>query len=82
MSEKVLHEVRFVETDEGYRIDIKGDKEQLKKMGMDRMLHKGFGHQGFARQHRFRRGPWGHPMGFWCSPSWVTEDEAAEEQTT
>ncbi len=39
MSEKVLSEIRFIETDEGYRVEIKGDKEKLKKMGF---MHRGF----------------------------------------
>lgn len=34
MADKVLHEMRFIETDDGFRIEIKGDKEQLRKMGI------------------------------------------------
>ncbi len=54
MAEKVIHEYRLIETDDGYRIEIKGDKEQIKKWMMGRR----------------RRGPWGWkragfgPMGF------------------
>jgi len=33
MTEKIIHEVKFIETDDGFRIEINGDKEQLKKMG-------------------------------------------------
>ncbi len=32
MSEKVLHEVQIVETDDGFRIELKGDKEMLRQM--------------------------------------------------
>jgi hypothetical protein len=39
--EKVISEVKMIETDDGYRIEIKGDKEQIKA------LMKGF--------HRSRR---------------------------
>ncbi|GAH41152.1 unnamed protein product, partial [marine sediment metagenome] len=38
MAEKVLSEIRFIETDDGYRVEIKGDKEKLKKMDF---MHKG-----------------------------------------
>jgi hypothetical protein len=31
MAEKVIHEYRLIETDEGYRIEITGDKEQINK---------------------------------------------------
>lgn len=34
MSEKVLQEIRFIETNDGFRIEAKGDKEQLKAMGL------------------------------------------------
>jgi hypothetical protein len=30
MTEKALSEIRFIETDEGYRVEIKGYKEKLK----------------------------------------------------
>lgn len=32
--DKVLHEFRIIETDDGFRIEIKGDKEQLRPMIM------------------------------------------------
>jgi hypothetical protein len=32
MSEKVLHEVQIVETEDGFRIELKGDKEMLRRM--------------------------------------------------
>jgi hypothetical protein len=59
MAEKVINEFRVIETDDGYRIEIKGDKEHLKKF-----LH-GSGRHGW-RHHGFR-GPmgfgFGHMMG-------------------
>lgn len=30
MAEKVVHEYRIIETDDGYRIEIRGDKERIK----------------------------------------------------
>lgn len=80
MTEKVLHEVRFVETDDGYRIDIKGDKEQLKKMGLHHLKHKGFGAGAFFGRRGFRHGPWGrHPMGYWGPPPWACEGYESDE---
>ncbi|MDX1412004.1 MAG: hypothetical protein R3351_07585 [Nitrospirales bacterium] len=35
MADKVIHEVRFVETDDGFRIEVKGDKERMRQMGWD-----------------------------------------------
>jgi len=58
--EKVINEFRLIETDDGYRIEIKGDKERLKKL-----LFGGFGGFG-GRKHwkkRHRRGPFGFGFG-------------------
>jgi hypothetical protein len=54
MEEKVLHEVRVIETEDGFRIEIKGDKERIKEF----LQHRGFFGRGF--------GPMGHggPFGF------------------
>ena len=81
MEDKVISEFKVVETEDGYRIEIKGDKEKLKKMfehgprgffpGMRHGRH-GFGPFGF-RHH----GPWGHgPWGWWDE-----EDEGQPEKT-
>ncbi len=69
-NEKVIHEVRVVETEDGFRIELKGDKEQLRQLisrfGLGNQ-HRGFGgHQGFAGHHGFgdQRGFGGHhPFG-------------------
>lgn len=78
MADKVIHEVRLIETDEGFRIEITGDKERLKKM----FLHPGmFGHgMGFGR--RFHKGRRGHGYGFappWISGWWEEESEGEPE---
>jgi len=49
--EKVIKEFKIVETEDGYRIEIKGDKEKMKEMFS--------GHRG----HKFRGGHF-HPFGF------------------
>ena len=68
--DKILHEVRIVETEDGYRIEIKGDKERLKQMfdkgfPFGRMaggFGGGFGPGRHGHHGPFgwgRRGPWG-----------------------
>lgn len=61
--EEVIHEVKIIETDDGYRIEIKGDKERLKRW-FDRMPF-GMGMPfdfGFRARHEHgrghRHGPW------------------------
>jgi len=88
MAEKVLHEVRFIETDDGFRIEVKGDKERMKEMfesGMGPMHGMGFmpgmrhgPMKGFRRRARktWRNGPgFMMPPRMWCD-MW---DEEAEE---
>ena len=56
MTEKVLHEFKLIETEDGFRMEVKGDKERLKKMGFGRgMFGMGFGR---GRKHGRRRGRW------------------------
>lgn len=81
MADKVIHEMRLIETDDGFRIELKGDKERLKKM----FFHPGmmFGHKmGFGR--RFRKAHRGHGYGFappWMSGWWDEESEGESEGT-
>jgi len=71
MADKVISEFKVVETDDGYRIEIKGDKEKMKQWmehrgGMGRHGGFGFGPGRFMR-HFFgmrHHGPWGRgPWG-------------------
>lgn len=83
--EKVIRELRFIETDDGYRIEIKGDKEKMKH------FLRGFrGRRGWRRRHgpfRFFGMPHGFGFGgpgFWagCCPwdaDFVTEFEEEDE---
>jgi hypothetical protein len=86
--EKVIQEFRVIETDDGFRIEIKGDKEQLREfvMSLDprRWTHHGgpewkgpFGGGGPRPwKMRFKRGGWG-PFAFgW---GWDEEDEGEDE---
>ncbi|MBN1994451.1 MAG: hypothetical protein JW953_17265 [Anaerolineae bacterium] len=82
--EKVINEFRVIETDDGFRLEIKGDKEAIREM-----LH-GFGPR-FSHHHRRKKHP-GHGFGFsfgphfwaefgnWCGPWWNWEEEEEEEK--
>ena len=77
MTEKLLTEMRFIETDDGYRIEMKGDKENLKKMGF---THKGFGPGRFCGRGRGRFWGRGHGYG---PPPWAWEwEEMSEEESS
>jgi hypothetical protein len=89
--EKIIQEFRIIETDDGFRIEIKGDKEQLREfvMNMDprqwaRRRGPGRGipfemhrSRGRRREHGFRFGP----MGAWFGFDWegCDEDEPQHE---
>ena len=74
MTEKVLSEIRFIETDDGYRVEIKGDKEKLKKMGF---MHKGCGSGKFFGRGRGKFWGRGHEYG---PPPWAWEWEEMTEE--
>ncbi len=65
MTEKVIHEIKIVETEDGFRIEIKGDKEAIRRMmqGFGAGFPFGPGFRGpfgpgFGQGFRGRRGPW------------------------
>jgi len=67
MAEKEIREVRLIETDDGFRSEVKGDKAYLKKI----FFHPGmmFGHKmGFGG--RFCKARRGHGYGF--APLWIS----------
>lgn len=62
--EKIINEFKVVETDDGFRIEIKGDKEVIRKM------LRGFGAGfPFGSGFRFSFDPefWSS-FGGWCGP--------------
>ncbi len=82
MTERVIHEVRIIETEDGFRVEVKGDKERMRRMGFGPGFPFGLGAafgfgMGFgpARfRHRMRR-RWGFgPWGCW----WEEPEEEAE----
>lgn len=74
--EKVIQEFKIVETEDGYRIEIKGDKEKMKEMfsGLRRRKFRGgpFHPFGFGMGHAFWSG-----MGPWCCGR-EEEEESSE----
>ncbi len=46
MAEKVIHEYKLIETDDGFRIEIKGDKEQIRKWMEGGSRHRRMGWRG------------------------------------
>ena len=78
--EKLINEFRVIETDDGFRIEIKGDKEHLKRF----IEHGPFGKKGpFGRRwhRRAHFGPmfFGHGFGAGvCCGPW--DEEAADEE--
>lgn len=82
MTEKVIHEVRFIETDDGFRIEVKGDKERMRDMGCGHGM-MGFGPMRFMHRRRHgrhgRRHRHGHGFGPW---GWWWDDVEDDEDDT
>ena len=75
--ENVISEFRIVETDDGYRVEIKGDKEAIKAAMRGfpfRHAHRGPGHFFFGRHAK-------RAMGF-CGPWTMEETEPDAESDT
>jgi len=72
--EKVISEFKVIETDDGFRIEIKGNKEAIRRM------LSGFGpcdsfRAGAPFSRSFRFGPgFGSGFGSWCG-SWERTEE-------
>jgi hypothetical protein len=78
--EKVINEFKVVETDDGFRIEIKGNKEAIRRMLRGFGPHSFFGAHGpFGRNFRFGFGP-----GFWSGFGgwWDPWEETEEEDKT
>ena len=79
--EKVINEFKVIETDDGFRIEIKGDKEAIREMWGN------FGPRGFrghkrkhGRDFGFGFGPhfWAHFGGMCGHDVWEDETEHKE----
>lgn len=71
--EKIIKEFRVIETDDGFRIEIKGDKEQMREFVMS-MDPRNWGRGRWGR--RPRRGPW---MFMWPWMWWCEEEAGPHE---
>ena len=77
--EKVITEWRVVETDDGFRVEIKGDKEAMRSWTQ----HLKSCGPTFWRHHRMPFGPWGgrfwgHGFGY-CRPWGEEESDEPKE---
>ena len=72
--EKVINEWRVIETDDGYRIEIKGDKEAMRNCFRHARARMHWGMHGMPFGPR-RAHFWRH--GFWCCDE---EQEEPEEE--
>ena len=80
--EKVINEFKVIETDDGFRIEIKGDKEAIREMWGN------FGPRGFRGHKRKHGRDFGFGFGphFWTHfggryGPWEWEEEEEEEDT-
>jgi hypothetical protein len=74
--EKIINEFKIIETDDGFRVEIKGDKEVIRKMFSAGPHHFFRGKGPFGHHFPFGPGFWGR-FGGWCAP-W---DEPEEEKS-
>jgi hypothetical protein len=74
-----LGEFKIVETEDGFRIEIKGDKEAIRRM-LAGFGPKSFFKEGipFDRGFHFDFGP-GFWAGFGCGPWWDREEGKAKK---
>ncbi len=71
MAEKVIHEVRVIETDDGFRIEVKGDKERMRKLGLEPRKRKDFWPRRRGGKRCGRRGHRNVPdFARWAWPRW------------
>lgn len=77
--EKIVNELRVVETDDGFRIEIKGDKEQIKAFMTGFGEHKPGPHRHGRRRGAFPFGPLMWMKAASCYGMWDAEVE--EEQS-
>lgn len=72
--EKVINEFKVIETDDGFRIEIKGDKEAMRKLFSHVGAHRHLGRGPFGRGFPFGPGFWGGFSG-WCNPCEEPEEK-------
>ena len=82
--EKVINEFKVIETDDGFRIEIKGDKEAIREMlgGFGPHFFRGRGRRNRPFGPQFGFGPhfWTHFVGRYGP--WEWEEEETEQEDT
>lgn len=77
--DKIINEFRVIETDDGFRIEIKGDKEKIKAFMSGFARHKRPpGWHGHAGPFPFPFGPWMWTGTASCCGEWDFEAEGEE----
>jgi hypothetical protein len=79
--EKLIHEMRMIETDDGYRIEIKGDKEKMKKFFSELKKHGREHHRGQRHGGHGYFPPWMWMKMASCHGPWdfeIDEEESEE----
>jgi hypothetical protein len=77
--EKVVNEVRVIETDDGFRIEIKGDKDQIKAFMSGLGKHRAGPHWHGRHRGGFPFPPWMWMKAAACRGMWDFEAEEGEE---
>jgi len=84
--EKIIQEFRVIETDDGFRIEIKGDKEQLREwvMHLDPRHWGGPGMRFAFGTHQRRHGRHAHSFGFgpFSFGAWACCEDDDEEEAS
>jgi hypothetical protein len=78
--DNVISEFKVIETDDGFRIEIKGDKEKIKS------FIGNFEHSKSRHWHHrpgFGWGPWGFNPMMWASMAhcWEPDEEETEKKS-
>jgi len=81
--EKVISEFKVIETDEGFRIELKGDKAHMKSFMREVKGHKKWNHWGRSRRG-YSWSPCAFPPAMWMhmKPFWDNWPESPEEGKT
>jgi hypothetical protein len=81
--EKVINELRVIETDDGFRVEIKGDKEKIKAFMSDIGSHKRRHGRGGRSWGPVPFGPWMWMKAAACHGPWdfEVEEEQPEKPT-
>jgi hypothetical protein len=75
MEDKVIHEFKIIETEDGFRIEIKGDKERIRRMGFGPFgRFRGGHHRHDSRARHGRHFRFEKHFG-WGPPWWWYEEE-------